>query len=318
MTTTNFFSHENANRAEYCLIEPDVNKYTFINQGMTAIDGVDDCQEMKDTKVAFDVLLFPEDQQIQLFKATAAVAIFGNTKWKQKPREEQAEFDGTDEIDRVATLLGLDQSELLKGLTKPKIKVGNDFVNKGQNIAQVTNSVGALSKAIYGRLFNWLVEMVNITLDVKDVKRAFFIGVLDIAGFEAFEYNGFEQLCINFTNERLQQFFNNFMFVLEQEEYTKEGIVWEMMSFGADLEATINLIGAKMGIFQMLEEECIVPKATDMTYKDKLIAKHLGECKFMLNLFEIGPIFFLFDSQKNMTFLRVEFFVIHLFRTFEH
>jgi myosin heavy subunit len=260
------------------LIEPDVKKYFFINQGMTSIDGVDDCQEMKDTKVAFDVLQFPDAQQVQLFQATAAVAIFGNSKWKQKPREEQAEFDGTDEIERVATLLGLDQNELLKGLTKPKIKVGNDFVNKGQNISQVTNSVGALSKAIYGRLFNWLVEMVNMTLDVKEVKRVYFIGVLDIAGFEAFEYNGFEQLCINFTNERLQQFFNNFMFVLEQEEYTKEGIVWEMMSFGADLEATIGLIGAKMGIFQMLEEECIVPKATDMTYKDKLIAKHLGKC----------------------------------------
>lgn len=90
---------------------------------MTAIDGVDDCQEMKDTKVAFDILNFSPEQQEQLFKATAAVAIFGNTKWKQKPREEQAESDGNDEVDRVATLLGLDQAELLKGLTKPRIKV---------------------------------------------------------------------------------------------------------------------------------------------------------------------------------------------------
>ena len=103
------------NLLEYCLIEPDVKKYFFINQGMTSIDGVDDCQEMKDTKVAFDVLQFPDAQQVQLFQATAAVAIFGNSKWKQKPREEQAEFDGTDEIERVATLLGLDQNELLKG-----------------------------------------------------------------------------------------------------------------------------------------------------------------------------------------------------------
>ena len=99
-----------------------------------------------------------------------------------------------------------------------------------------------MSKAIYARCFNWLVERVNETLDVKTVKRSYFIGVLDIAGFEVFDYNGFEQLCINFTNERLQQFFNHFMFVLEQEEYQKEGIVWEMMNFGLDLQACIDLI----------------------------------------------------------------------------
>jgi myosin heavy chain 6/7 len=156
-------------------------------------------------------------------------------------------------------------------------KVGREFVNKGQNQAQVTNACAALSKAIYARCFNWLVERVNVTLDVKTVKRAYFIGVLDIAGFETFEENGFEQLCINFTNERLQQFFNNFMFVLEQEEYAKEGIVWEMMSFGADLQATIDLIDKPMGIFSMLEEECVVPKGTDTTYKEKLYAQHLGK-----------------------------------------
>jgi myosin heavy subunit len=130
---------------------------------------------------------------------------------------------------------------------------------------------------MYARAFMWIVSKCNETLDVKTVKRAYFIGVLDIAGFETFEENGFEQLCINFTNERLQQYFNNFMFVLEQEEYAKEGIVWEMMSFGADLQATIDLIDKPMGIFSMLEEECVVPKGTDMTYKDKMYAKHLGK-----------------------------------------
>jgi myosin heavy subunit len=128
------------------------------------------------------------------------------------------------------------------------IKVGSEYVNKGQNKEQCNNSVQALSKAAFSRAFYWLVDIANETLDVKDLKRSHFIGVLDIAGFETFEYNGFEQICINFTNERLQQFFNNFMFVLEQEEYRKEGIVWETMSFGADLQATIDLIGAKMGM----------------------------------------------------------------------
>ena len=124
---------------------------------------------------------------MDLFKCTAAIAIWGNAQWKQRPREEQAEPDGTEEVNKAAALFGIDEADLLKGLTKPRIKVGNEFVNKGQNKDQVTNSVGALSKAVFSRAFAWLVEVVNVTLDVKDLKRAHFIGVLDIAGFETFE-----------------------------------------------------------------------------------------------------------------------------------
>ena len=172
-----------------------------------------------------------KEQQLDLFKNTAAVCIWGNSKWKQRPREEQAEADGTEELEKVATLLGIDKEELIKGLTKPRIKVGNEFVNKGQNQNQVENSVGALSKASYSRSFNWLVERVNETLDVKTIKRSYFIGVLDIAGFEVFDYNGFEQLCINYANEKLQQQFNHHMFNLEQEEYKQEHIQWDQIKF---------------------------------------------------------------------------------------
>ena len=111
---------------------------------------------------------------------------WGNSKWKQRPREEQAETDGTEECEKVSHLLGVECADLLKGLLKPRIKVGNEFVNKGQNMTQVVNSIGALSNSIYSRCFNWLVVRVNETLDVT-AKRAFFIGVLDIAGFEIFE-----------------------------------------------------------------------------------------------------------------------------------
>ena len=89
-----------------------------------------------------------------------------------------------------------------------------------------------------------------------------------------FQFNTFEQLCINLTNERLQQFFNHHMFILEQEEYKKEGIVWAFIDFGLDLEASIELMEKPMGILPMLDEECVFPKATDMTYKDKVIAQH--------------------------------------------
>ncbi|CAM4755711.1 unnamed protein product [Rotaria magnacalcarata] len=259
-----------------CLLEADPSKYYYVAQGMLTIDGVDDVEEMKLTDEAFDILGFSQDEKTNLFKCTAAIMHFGNSQWKQRPREEQAETDGTEECEKVAHLLGVEAADLIKGLLKPRIKVGNEYVNKGQNKDQVVNSIGALSKSIYFRIFTWLVERVNTTLDVK-AKRQYFIGVLDIAGFEIFEFNGFEQLCINYTNERLQQFFNHHMFVLEQEEYKKEGINWVFIDFGMDLEACIQLIEKPMGILSILEEECIVPKATDKTFVEKLYTNHLGK-----------------------------------------
>jgi myosin heavy chain 6/7 len=102
--------------------------------------------------------------------------------------------------------------------------------------------VGALAKALYSRMFSWLIRRCNATLDAKERSREKFIGVLDIAGFEIFDLNSFEQLWINFVNERLQQFFNHHMFVLEQEEYERECIQWEFIDFGLDLQACIELI----------------------------------------------------------------------------
>ncbi|XP_042202380.1 myosin-16-like [Callorhinchus milii] len=138
------------------------------------------------------------------------------------------------------------------------------------------SSIGALAKAIYDRMFKWLVARVNKTLDTTK-PRQYFIGVLDIAGFEIFEFNSFEQLCINFTNEKLQQFFNHHMFVLEQEEYKKEGINWVFIDFGLDLAACIDLLEKPMGIFSILEEQCVFPKATDATFKAAMYDNHLGK-----------------------------------------
>ncbi|CAF1082172.1 unnamed protein product [Didymodactylos carnosus] len=258
------------------LIGTDAGKYHYVAQGKLTIEGVDDAEEWKLTDEAFDILGFSQDEKLNLFKCTAAIMHFGNTTWKQRPREEQAEADGTEDCDKVAHLLAVDAADLIKGLLKPRIKVGTEYVNKGQSKDQVVNSIGALSKSIYSRMFSWLVERVNVTLDVK-AKRQYFIGVLDIAGFEIFDFNGFEQLCINYTNERLQQFFNHHMFVLEQEEYKKEGIQWVFIDFGMDLQACIDLIEKPMGILSILEEECIVPKASDKTFVEKLYTNHLGK-----------------------------------------
>ncbi|XP_011506392.1 PREDICTED: myosin heavy chain, muscle isoform X20 [Ceratosolen solmsi marchali] len=261
---------------EMCLLSNNVNDYYFVAQGKTSIPGVDDGEECELTDKAFDVLGFTQEEKDDIYKITAAVMHMGGMKFKQRGREEQAEADGTEEGERVAKLLGCDCQDMYKNLLKPRIKVGNEFVTQGRNKDQVAYSVGAMSKAMFDRLFKWLVKKCNETLDTKQ-KRQHFIGVLDIAGFEIFDFNSFEQLCINFTNEKLQQFFNHHMFVLEQEEYTKEGIEWSFIDFGMDLVACIELIEKPMGILSILEEESMFPKATDKTFEEKLNNNHLGK-----------------------------------------
>nr|KAF6379486.1 hypothetical protein mMyoMyo1_013536 [Myotis myotis] len=161
-------------------------------------------------------------------------------KEEQKNNEEikQEMFVGAK---KAAFLMGVNSSELVKGLIHPRIKVGNDCVTRGQNIEQVTSAIGALCKSIYKRMFKWLVTRINRALDAK-LPGQFFIGILNITGFEILDYNSLEQLCINLTNEKLQQFFNQHMLVLGQEDYIKEGIDWMSMGFGLDLQACIDLV----------------------------------------------------------------------------
>ncbi|XP_035686559.1 myosin-6-like [Branchiostoma floridae] len=251
-------------------------EFKFLAIGETTIPTMDDMEEMKLTDEAYDVLGFTQEEKFNVYRLTAGIMHFGNMKFKQRPREEQAECDGTEASEKTAHLFGVPSSELQKGLLKPRVKVGNEYVTKGQNSDQCTYAVGALAKAIYNRLFFWQIKRLNKTL-MSPLQRSYFIGVLDIAGFEIFDFNTFEQLCINFTNEKLQQFFNHHMFVLEQEEYKKEGIEWEFIDFGMDLEACIALIEKPLGILSILEEECMFPKATDKSFMSKLYDNHLGK-----------------------------------------
>ncbi|KAL7887057.1 hypothetical protein AOLI_G00047780 [Acnodon oligacanthus] len=261
---------------EMLLITNNPYDYAYISQGETQVASINDADELVATDEAFDVLGFTQEEKNGIYKLTGAIMHFGNTKFKQKQREEQAEADGTEDADKVAYLMGLNSADLIKGLCHPRVKVGNEWVTKGQNVQQVYYAIGALSKSVYEKMFLWMVVRINQSLDTKQ-PRQYFIGVLDIAGFEIFDFNTFEQLCINFTNEKLQQFFNHHMFVLEQEEYKKEGIEWEFIDFGMDLQACIELIEKPMGIMSILEEECMFPKASDATFKAKLYDNHLGK-----------------------------------------
>ncbi|XP_075375106.1 myosin heavy chain, skeletal muscle, adult-like [Mycteria americana] len=258
------------------LITTNPYDFHFVSQGEITVPSINDQEELMATDSAIDILGFTADEKTAIYKLTGAVMHYGNLKFKQKQREEQAEPDGTEVADKAAYLMGLNSADLLKALCYPRVKVGNEYVTKGQTVQQVNNAVGALAKAVYEKMFLWMVFRINQQLDTKQ-PRQYFIGVLDIAGFEIFDFNSFEQLCINFTNEKLQQFFNHHMFVLEQEEYKKEGIEWTFIDFGMDLAACIELIEKPMGIFSILEEECMFPKATDTSFKNKLYDQHLGK-----------------------------------------
>ncbi|XP_052014087.1 myosin-15 [Apodemus sylvaticus] len=261
------------------LVSTNPSNFHICSCGVVAVESLDDAKEFLATEKAIDILGFLPDEKFGCYKLVGAIMHFGNLKFRQNPREEQLEAVGTENADKAASLMGINASELLKGLIHPRIKVGNEYVTRSQNIQQVTYAVGTLSQSIYERMFKWLVARMNRVLDAK-VTSHFFIGILDITGFEILDYNSLEQLCINFTNEKLQQFFNQQLFILEQEEYRKEGLDWLSIDYGMDLQACIDLIEKPMGILSILEEECMLPKATDKTFKTKLFDCHFGKSAY--------------------------------------
>merc|ERR1711887_323212 len=233
---------------------------------------------------AFNVIGFTETETWDCMKLTAGIMTCGEVKYTTKGRDDQAQCEELAEgtvVWKIAQQFGVDVNVLIKAFCKPRIKVGTEWVTKGQSCEQATNAIGGIARAIFDRVFKWLIEKCNDTLIDPTLKKANFCAVLDIAGFEIFEYNGFEQISINFVNEKLQQFFNHHMFVVEQEEYVKEGIDWVMVDFGMDLAAAIIMFEKPMGIWAILEEESLFPKATDKSFEEKLKAS-LGKLPVFL------------------------------------
>ncbi|GFQ86245.1 myosin heavy chain, non-muscle [Trichonephila clavata] len=269
----------------------DAKNYRFLTCGGLAVPGVDDGFEFRNTVSAMSIMgLLPEDL-CSIFKVLSAVLLFGNMEFQQERNSDQAFLMETTVAQKIGTLLGLKVTDMTRAFIRPRIKVGRDFVSKAQTKEQAEFSVEAIAKACYERLFRWLVNRINRSLDRTKRQGASFIGILDIAGFEIFELNSFEQLCINYTNEKLQQLFNHTMFVLEQEEYQREGIEWKFIDFGLDLQPTIDLIEKPMGILALLDEECWFPKATVKTFVDKLDTSHAVHPKYMKSDFRANADF---------------------------
>ncbi|CAB3223587.1 unnamed protein product [Arctia plantaginis] len=266
-------------KAEYILEDP--KSYPFLSNAALPVPGIDDHAEFQATIKSMNIMGMNNEDFNSIFRIVSAVLLFGSMQFKQERNSDQATLPDNTVAQKIAHLLGLSVTEMTKAFLKPRIKVGRDFVTKAQTKEQVEFSVEAIGKACYERLFRWLVNRINRSLDRTKRQGASFIGILDMAGFEIFELNSFEQLCINYTNEKLQQLFNHTMFILEQEEYQREGIEWKFIDFGLDLQPTIDLIDKPMGIMALLDEECWFPKATDKTFVEKLVSAHSVHPKFM-------------------------------------
>ncbi|XP_061174920.1 myosin heavy chain, non-muscle-like isoform X2 [Saccostrea echinata] len=275
-----FFAGATADQRKEFLLD-DIRNYRFLSGGRIPVNGVDDGAEFRATAEAMTIMGIGPEEQAAILRVVSSVLMFGNMQFKQESRNsDQASMPDDTVAQKVCHLLGVPVTAVVQAFLRPRIKVGRDYVTKAQTKEQVEFSVEAISKALYERMFRWLVTRINRSLDRTKRQGASFIGILDIAGFEIFKMNSFEQLCINYTNEKLQQLFNHTMFILEQEEYQREGIEWKFIDFGLDLQPTIDLLEKPLGILALLDEECWFPKATDKTFIDKVIAQHSTHPKF--------------------------------------
>uniref|UniRef100_A0A4W5PSW8 Myosin VA n=1 Tax=Hucho hucho TaxID=62062 RepID=A0A4W5PSW8_9TELE len=247
------------------------------NQGRNpVIDGVDDAKEMCTTQHAFSLLGINELNQKGLFQVLAAILHLGNVEIKDRDSDSSIIPANNRHLTVFCELMGVTYQDMSHWLCHKKLKTAQETYIKPIPRLQASNARDALAKHIYAKVFNWIVDHVNKSLRAT-VKQHSFIGVLDIYGFETFEINSFEQFCINYANEKLQQQFNMHVFKLEQEEYLKEQIPWTLIDF-YDNQPCINLIEAKMGVLDLLDEECKMPKGSDDSWAQKLYNTHLKTC----------------------------------------
>ncbi|GMN50399.1 hypothetical protein TIFTF001_019550 [Ficus carica] len=247
--------------------------FHYLNQSNCyKLDGVDDSKEYIDTRRAMEIVGISSDEQDAIFRVVAAILHLGNIEFAKgkemdssTPKDEKSWFH----LKTVAELLMCDVKLLEDSLCKRVIVTRDETITKWLDPESAAVSRDALAKVVYSRLFDWLVDNINSSIG-QDPNSKFLIGVLDIYGFESFKTNSFEQFCINLTNEKLQQHFNQHVFKMEQEEYTKEEINWSYIEF-VDNQDILDLIEKKPGgIIALLDEACMFPRSTHETFAQKL------------------------------------------------
>ncbi|EYU17957.1 hypothetical protein MIMGU_mgv1a000177mg [Erythranthe guttata] len=247
--------------------------FHYLNQtNCYELDGIDDAKEYTATRNAMDTVGISSEEQDSIFRVIAAILHLGNiefTKGKEydssMPKDEKSWFH----LRTAAELFMCDEKALEDSLCRRVIVTRDETITKELDPEAAVSSRDALAKVVYSRLFDWLVDKINNSIG-QDPNSKYLIGVLDIYGFESFKTNSFEQFCINLTNEKLQQHFNQHVFKMEQEEYTREEINWSYIEF-IDNQDVLDLIEKKPGgIIALLDEACMFPRSTHDTFAQKL------------------------------------------------
>lgn len=251
--------------------------YAYMNSGnMLTCDGRNDGVEFADIRSAFKVLNFSDSDVWGIFSLLAAILHLGNLKFKSFNFNniESSEVADAINANRISVLLGVNKAKLCDAFTRKTLVVQGDKVVSTLTVSAATEGRDALVKAIYGHIFEYVVEMINKTLHKDQQLSSGSVGILDIFGFENFDSNSFEQLCINYANENLQQFFVRHIFKIEQEQYEKEGITWSNINY-IDNQENLDMIGLKpMNLLSLIDEESRFPKGTDITLLSKLNSNH--------------------------------------------
>ncbi|KAK7280632.1 hypothetical protein RJT34_25697 [Clitoria ternatea] len=253
-----------------------VEDYKYLRQSNCySIAGVNDAEEFRIVMEALDVVHISKEDQENVFAMLAAVLWLGNISFTVVDNENHVQAVEDEGLFTVAKLIGCEIEDLKLTLSTRKMKVGNDNIVQKLTLSQAIDARDALAKSIYACLFDWLVEQINKSLSVGKRRTGRSISILDIYGFESFNRNSFEQFCINYANERLQQHFNRHLFKLEQEEYIQDGIDWTKVEF-EDNQDCLNLFEKKpLGLLSLLDEESTFPNGTDLTFANKL-KQHLN------------------------------------------
>ena len=248
-----------------------VEHFEYLNQGGDPIiDGVDDHSEFNATRKSLLTIGVREEVQADIFRVLAALLHIGNIKITAT-RTDPTLSPSDPALIQACAILGINASEFSKWIVKKQLITRGEKLTSNLTQQQATVVRDSVAKFIYSSLFDWLVETINNGLATEEVlQRAnSFIGVLDIYGFEHFAKNSFEQFCINYANEKLQQEFNQHVFKLEQEEYVREEIDWKFIDF-SDNQPCIDLIEGKLGILSLLDDESRLPMGCDDSFVTKL------------------------------------------------
>ncbi|KAF0906007.1 hypothetical protein E2562_009024 [Oryza meyeriana var. granulata] len=259
----------------------EANYYNYLKQSACLrIDGVDDAKRFSMLVDALDIIQISKEDQMKLFSMLAAVLWLGNISFSVIDNENHVEIVSNEGLAAAAKLLGCSTPQLMNALTTRKIQAGKDNIIQKLTLTQAIDARDALAKSIYAHLFDWVVEQINHSLGTGREHTWRSISILDIYGFESFIKNGFEQFCINYANERLQQHFNRHLFKLEQEEYLEDGIDWANVEF-VDNADCLSLFEKKpLGLLSLLDEESTFPKATDFSFANKLKQHLRGHAAF--------------------------------------